>query len=129
MEMMIDFPGGARVDAHFGTFTVQTDQPPQGGGAGSAPTPFEMFLASIGTCVGIYALGFCRQRKLVADGLRIIQRAVHNPTTGMIDKVALEIELPAGFPEKYHDALIHAAELCTVKKHLEKPPHFEITTA
>ena len=58
MEMVIDFPGGKRVDAHFGPFTVMTDQPPQGGGMGSAPTPFATFLASIGTCAGIYVLGF-----------------------------------------------------------------------
>ncbi len=68
MEMMIDFPGGARVDAHFGPFTVATDQPP----VASAPSPFELFLSSIGTCAGIYVLGFCRQRNLPADGIRIL---------------------------------------------------------
>ena len=57
MEMIIDFPGGARVDAHFGQYTVHTDQPPQGGGDGSAPTPFALFLSSMGTCAGIYVLG------------------------------------------------------------------------
>ena len=62
MEMVIDFPGGARVDAHFGPFVVPTDQPPSGGGTGSAPTPFLTFLSTIGTCAGIYVLGFCRQR-------------------------------------------------------------------
>ena len=58
MELLIDFPGGSRVDAHFGGFTVASDQPP----AASAPTPFALFLSSIGTCAGIYVLGFCRQR-------------------------------------------------------------------
>ena len=71
MEMIIDFPGGARVDAHFGPYTVYTDQPPQGGGEGSAPTPFALFLASMGTCAGIYVLGFCKQRGLSTDGIRI----------------------------------------------------------
>ena len=74
MEMIIDFPGGARVDAHFGPFTVTTDQPPQGGGQNSAPTPFATFLASIGTCAGIYVLGFCRQRGIPTNGLRITIR-------------------------------------------------------
>lgn len=73
MEMIIDFPGGAKVDAHFGSYTVKTDQPPAGGGEGSAPAPFEIFLASIGTCAGIYVLGFCRQRGLPTDGIRIIE--------------------------------------------------------
>ena len=64
MEMVIDFPGGARVDAHFGPHTVNTDQSPRGGGEGSAPEPFALFLASLGTCAGVYVLNFCRQRGL-----------------------------------------------------------------
>jgi len=126
--MTIDFPGGARVDAHFGNFTVMTDQPPSGGGEGSAPTPFAMFLSSLGTCAGIYVLGFCRQRGLPSEGIRIIQRMETNPITGMTNKVELEIQVPPTFPEKYRAALIHSAELCAVKKHIENPPEFEITT-
>ena len=128
MEMIIDFPGGARVDAHFGPYTVQTDQPPQGGGEGSAPTPFAVFLSSIGTCAGIYALGFCRQRGLNTEDMRIIQRMHSDPRTGMVSKIDLEIVLPKDFPEKYKPAIIHAVELCAVKKHLQQPPKFEITT-
>jgi len=128
MEMIIDFPGGARVDAHFGQYTVQTDQPPQGGGDGSAPTPFAVFLASMGTCAGIYVLGFCRQRGLSTDGIRIVQRMHSNPITGMVGKVDLEIQIPPTFPEKYRPSLIKSAELCAVKKHFEQPPTFEITT-
>ena len=56
MEMVISFPGGKRVDAEFGGMVIQTDQPPQGGGEGSAPTPFALFLASMGTCAGSSAL-------------------------------------------------------------------------
>jgi ribosomal protein S12 methylthiotransferase accessory factor len=128
MEMIIDFPGGARVDAHFGPYTIPTDQPPTGGGDGSAPTPFALFLSSLGTCAGIYILGFCRQRGLPADGIRIVQRVHNNPLTGMVGKVDLEIQLPASFPEKYRPSLIKTAELCAVKKHLEHPPVFDITT-
>jgi putative redox protein len=124
MEMIIDFPGGSRVDAHFGNFTVATDQPP----VASAPTPFAVFLSSIGTCAGIYVLGFCRQRGLPADGIRIVERVHSNPYNGMVEKIDLEIHVPSGFPEKYRDSLIRSAELCAVKKHLEKPPKFEITT-
>ncbi|MGD0878120.1 MAG: OsmC family protein [Anaerolineales bacterium] len=124
MEMIIDFPGGSRVDAHFGPFTVATDQPP----VASAPSPFEVFLASIGTCAGIYVLGFCKQRNLPTEGIRIVERINHNRSTGMVETIDLEIQIPQGFPEKYHDSLIHSAELCMVKKHLEKPPKFNITT-
>jgi putative redox protein len=125
MEMVIDFPGGSRVDAHFGGFTVPTDQPP----AASAPTPFEGFLASIGTCAGIYVLGFCQQRSLPVEGIRIVERIQRDPATGMVGKIALEIQVPPEFPEKYHASLIRSAELCLVKKHLEHPPTFNITTA
>jgi ribosomal protein S12 methylthiotransferase accessory factor len=128
MEMIIDFPGGARVDAHFGPFTVKTDQPPSGGGEGSAPTPFQTFLASLGTCAGIYVLGFCRNRGMPTDGIRIIQRMHNNPATGLVGKVELEIQVPPNFPEKYYAALIRSAEQCAVKKHLENPPVFEIHT-
>jgi putative redox protein len=124
MEMIIDFPGGSRVDAHFGNFTVATDQPP----VASAPTPFAVFLASIGTCAGIYVLGFCRQRGLSADGIHIVERVHSNPHNGMVEKIDLEIQVPPTFPEKYRDSLVRTAELCAVKKHLENPPKFEITT-
>jgi ribosomal protein S12 methylthiotransferase accessory factor len=127
MEMEITFPGGARVDANFGPFTVATDQPPFGGGEGSAPTPFALFLASIGTCAGIYVLSFLRQRGLSTEGVRLIERVVRNESTGMVDNIILEILLPEGFPEKYVPALIRSAELCAVKKHFDKPPQIEVT--
>ncbi len=129
MEMVIDFPGGARVDAHFRGHTLMTDQPPQGGGADSAPMPFEVFLASIGTCAGIYVLGFCRQRGIPTDDIRIVQRHDFNPVTGLATRVYLDIQLPPDFPEKYKAAVIRAAEQCKVKKTLEHPPVFEITTS
>jgi ribosomal protein S12 methylthiotransferase accessory factor len=124
MEMMIDFPGGSRVDAHFSAFTVATDQPP----AASAPSPFELFLSAIGTCAGVYVLGFCQQRGLPTDGIRIVERIHTNETNHMVESIDLEIQVPTEFPEKYRSSLIRSAELCTVKKHLEKPPRFEITT-
>jgi len=124
MEMLIDFPGGSRVDAHFGNFVVPTDQPPMA----SAPTPFEVFLSSIGTCAGIYVLGFCQQRGLSTNGIQIVQRTHSDPLSGLVDQIDLEILVPPTFPEKYRDSLIHSAELCKVKKHLEKPPKFNVTT-
>ncbi|HLO33483.1 MAG TPA: OsmC family protein [Anaerolineales bacterium] len=128
MEMIIDFPGGAKVDAHFGAHTIATDQPPTGGGEGSAPTPFEVFLASIGTCAGIYVLGFCRQRGIPTDGIRIIQRSHSNRTTGLVEQIDLEIQVPPSFPKQYTEALIRSAELCKVKKTLEQPPRFDVVT-
>lgn len=125
MELIIDFPGGSKVDAHFGRFTVQTDQPP----TATAPSPFDVFLSSIGTCAGIYVLGFCQQRGLPTQGMKIVERVTRNAGGGLVEKINLEIQLPPGFPEKYREAVINAAQLCAVKKHLEHPPKFEITTS
>ena len=126
IEMRIHFPGGARVHADYKGLTVKTDQPPPAG-EGQDPTPFDLFLASMGTCAGIYVLGFCQQRGINTQGLEIIQSLEHNPTTRLVSVVSLEIRVPAGFPEKYHPALVQAAKLCTVKKHLENPPEFTVS--
>ena len=128
MDLTITFPGGARVDVEVGPFTIGTDQPVQGGGENSAPAPFTLFLASIGTCAGIYVLGFCKQRGLPTEGIRIIQRTERDPRTGLVGRIGLDIEVPADFPAKYHDALVRAADQCAVKKHLEHPPAFDVRT-
>ncbi len=128
MEMTIGFPGGARVEARFGGLSVMTDQPPTGGGEGSAPTPFATFLASIGTCAGIYVLGFCRQRGLPTAGIRLVQHVDVDRATGMVSSIGLDIHVPPEFPAKYRDALIRSAEQCAVKKHLESPPRFAVQT-
>lgn len=126
MDMTVEFAGGARVDARFGSFVVRTDQPVPGGGNDSAPTPFQLFLASLGTCAGIYVLNFCRQRGIDTSGVRLVQRVVSKPGSGMVDKVELEIHLPPEFPERYRVGVCRAAQLCKVKKHLENPPSFEV---
>ncbi|HNS72354.1 MAG TPA: OsmC family protein [bacterium] len=122
MDIKISFPGGQRVDAQYGPVTIPTNQD------GSAPAPFALFLASIGTCAGIYVLSFCNQRGLNTAGLEITQRMITDPLSHMIRKIQLEIKLPAGFPEKYRDAVIRAADQCAVKKHMAQPPEFSITT-
>jgi ribosomal protein S12 methylthiotransferase accessory factor len=122
MEMKINFPGGARVNAEFGPHTIITDQD------GSAPSPFATFLASLGTCAGIYVLGFCKQRGLPTEGIQIMQRIRQNPLTGMVDKIDLEIQVPPTFPQRYHEALVRSASLCAVKKHMENPPEFDVYT-
>jgi ribosomal protein S12 methylthiotransferase accessory factor len=128
MELTIDFPGGKRVDAHFDGYVVQTDQPKTGGGENSAPTPFQIFLASLGTCAGIYVLGFCNQRNLPTEGIRLVERITNNPATGMAECIDIEIQVPPSFPGNYYDALVRSAEQCKVKKTLENPPRFIVHT-
>ncbi len=128
MEMTVTFPGGARVDAQFGHHTVRTDQPARNGGEDSVPAPFSVFLASIATCAGVYVLGFCQQRGLPTEGIKLVQRLEVDRQTGLVAKIGIDIQVPPGFPEKYHEALVRAAGQCAVKKHLEKPPAFEVRT-
>ena len=130
MEMKITFPGGAKVNAEINNRIIPTDQPVAGGGEGSAPSPYDYFLASLGTCAGIYVLSFCQQRQISTEGLELTQRmefAITEDGKNKLAKVSIEIDLPPGFPEKYRNAIVKAAELCAVKKVIMDPPEFEIT--
>lgn len=128
MDIEITFPGGKRVNAQVGDFVIPTDQPVYSGGDGKAPTPFSLFLAAIGTCAGVYVLSFCQQRDIPTENIRIRQRMVTNPETHMTERITLDIMLPEDFPARYANALVKAASLCAVKKHLENPPEFELRT-
>ena len=129
MEMEISFPGGKRVDAQYEGLTIQTDQSIKNGGNGSASEPFNLFLASIGTCAGIYVLSFCQQRKIPTEEIKLIQRMEASADGKMIGKIIIEIKLPADFPQKYRKAVISSAQLCAVKKHMEQAPEFSIFTS
>lgn len=128
-EMRVYFPGGKKVYADYRGFTHKTDQPEMAGGEGSAPSPFELFLSSMGTCAGIYVLGFCQQRGIDPEGIEIIQTLDYDHATRMVKQVNMNIKLPEGFPEKYKNAVIQSANLCAVKKHLETPPEFNVYTS
>jgi ribosomal protein S12 methylthiotransferase accessory factor len=125
----VSFPGGKRVDAEYGGFTFRTDQPREAGGEGSAPPPFDLFLASIATCAGIYVKGYCDARGLSTDGLGLEVQVEREPGKARVSRVAIEIKLPPGFPEKHKEAVVRAADLCAVKKHILDPPAFEVRTA
>ncbi len=131
MEIKITFPGGEKVNAEINNRIIATDQPVTAGGDGSAPTPFDYFLASLGTCAGIYVLSFCQQRQIATEGLALTQTMAFSVGTdgkNRLVRVTMEITLPPGFPEKYRNAIVKTAELCTVKKVLMDPPEFVITT-
>lgn len=128
MNMKITFPGGVAVDADYKGFKIHTDQPKDHGGEGTGPAPFDLFLASLGTCAGLYVLRFCQQRDLPTEGLGLTLETIKDPEGKKIDLVLLEIQLPSGFPDKYSEAVIRAADQCAVKKHIFDPPRFEIVT-
>jgi len=120
--MEIVLPGGDRVDALSRGKTITTRQD------GSAPAPFELFIASIGTCSGIYVAEFCQNRNIPTDDIRILLHTIKNPETRMIERIEMNIRLPEDFPPQYRDAVVRSAQLCAVKKHLDRPPEIGITT-
>jgi ribosomal protein S12 methylthiotransferase accessory factor len=127
--MEVTFDGGKVITAHLNGHTIRTDQPVNSGGGNTAPAPFELFLASIGTCAGIYVKSFCDQREISSDSIKIIQSLEFDRETRLPSNIKLEIQLPSDFPEKYKSAVINAAELCAVKKTINNPPKFEVITS
>jgi ribosomal protein S12 methylthiotransferase accessory factor len=128
MSMTINFPGGAAVTASYKGFEVRTDQPAENGGANSAPSPFDLFVASLGTCAGFYALSFCQQRHLSTAGMELVVDIDRSPVSKRLDRVTINLRLPDGFPEKYRAAIVRATDQCTVKRALLDPPEIVITT-
>lgn len=127
MEITLD--GGKVITAHINGKTIRTDQSVRNGGGGTAPEPFELFLASIGTCAGIYVKSFCDQRNIPAEGIRIIQSMEFDSEKRVPSRFKLDIRLPADFPEKYRAAVINSAELCLVKKTINHSPVFEVVAS
>jgi putative redox protein len=127
MTIEIFFEGNKKISARIGDLVIHTDQPVKAGGDGTAASPFDMFLASVGTCAGYYIKNFCDQRGLSVEGIKILQHLSFNADTKLYDKIEIEVDIPADFPEKYREAMIRAAETCTVKKHLANPPEIKVT--
>jgi len=128
-DIEVTFPGGKRVDARVGAHVVRTDQPVEAGGGGTAIAPFDLFLASIAACAGIYVLGFCQARGLSTDGLALSQRVDVDPATKLPSRIHLDLHLPPSFPDRYRAAIVRAAEGCKVKKTIAAGPAFEVAVA
>ena len=128
MNMEITFEGGKKVNSTFNGHVIKTDQPVNSGGENSAPSPYDLFLASIGTCAGIYVKSFCDQRNLPTENIKLIQSLEFTAESKLPSKIKIDIQLPADFPEKYREALLNVAELCAVKRTIANPPKFEIQT-
>ncbi|HEX6245056.1 MAG TPA: OsmC family protein [Polyangiales bacterium] len=126
MDIELSFPGGKRVVAQVGAHRVETDQPVGLGGQDSAPAPYDLFLASLATCAGIYALGFLQARGLSSEGLGLRQRVVFDSATHLPRSIQLELTPPPDLPEKYRAALLRAVDGCKVKKSIAHAPVFEV---
>lgn len=129
MSMQITFPGnGVAVTAHYKGFEIRTDQPEENGGANSAPSPFDLFLTSLGTCAGFYALRFCQQRELPTEGMEVSLETTTDPDSGRTTKIAIAIKVPETFPEKYRRAIARATNQCSVKRAILDPPEISVET-
>ena len=120
--MEISFGDGLRVRAEFDGLSIETDQPVSAGGDGSAAGPYHLFLASLGTCAGFFALRFMRQRGIDPEGARLTLSTENDAKTGLAATVRIDLTLPPGFPEKYRQAIVLAMDQCKVKRQLEQPP-------
>lgn len=127
--MEITFEGGKVVTAFTNGHAIRTDQPLDNGGGNTSPSPFDLFLASIGTCAGIYVKSFCDKREIPTEGIKLVQKTVFDEVTDLPSSISIDIQVPEGFPDKYLKSLISAAELCKVKKTMFNPPQFDIITS
>ncbi len=126
--MNISFPAGVQVKANHNGFEIITDQPEKNGGGNNAPSPFDLFLVSLGTCAGFFALRFCQQRELATDDMSLSLTSEINPETKKLERVEITLNLPQDFPEKYRNAIVRATDQCTVKKALMEPPDIDVVT-
>ena len=123
MTLSISFPGGVAVDATLNGHTIHTDQPAPLG-RDTAVSPFDLFLASIATCMGFYALRFCQERGLSTEGLGLTLDPIRDGKR--LAKVHVELRLPESFPEKYDKAIRRAVDHCAVKRAMLEPPEFDV---
>lgn len=126
MSLEVTFPGGLVVSATAKGHTVRTDQPVAAGGTDTAMAPFDLFLASLATCAGYYALRFCQERALSTEGLGLSLDPIRDPDGKRVGTIRMELRTPEGFPEKYRQAILRAVDHCAVKRHIVEPPRFEI---
>jgi ribosomal protein S12 methylthiotransferase accessory factor len=124
-QLIITLDGKRRVTAHVGGHQVHTDQPTSNGGENSAPSPFDVFLASLGTCAGIFVQGFCATRGIDTRDIRIHEWP-HYDAQGTLKSVELAIDLPADFPVRYRESLLRVVEQCSVKRAIAAKPEFVV---
>lgn len=120
MVIDLEFPGGLRVDALVGRHRIRTDQSTAHGGEDSAPSPFTLFLASLATCAGFFALSFCQRRELSTVGLAT-RLETHAGPAGGLERITIRLTLPDGFPIRYRAAIQRSVEQCSVHRFVATP--------
>ncbi len=125
----VSFPKNKQVLANIKGFELLTDQPVSAGGENAAASPFDLFLSSLATCAGFYAVTFCQSRDIKTTGMSIELSREVNKETKLVSDIEIKLNVPEGFPEKYRKSIIRSMDQCSVKKHLDNPPRISTITA
>jgi putative redox protein len=126
-SITVDYLDGDRFAVRVRDHTVLVDQPVADGGADTAPTPTELFVASLSACIAFYARRYLTRHQLPTDGLRVETRYAMGKGPARVADITIELRLPAGVPVERHAALLAVASACTVHNTLRTPPDVTIS--
>ncbi|KEA62090.1 hypothetical protein ADIMK_3751 [Marinobacterium lacunae] len=128
MEIKVNFLENLRLEAKFDDFTVTTDQPIRYKGDGSAPSPFDYFLASSALCAAYFVRVYCLARDIPTDGIRLAQNNIVDPENRYNQTFKIQVELPEHISDKDREGILRSIDRCTVKKVVQQGPEFAIET-
>jgi len=126
MEIKVNFLDKLRLEAKFDDFTVIADQPIRYKGDGSAPGPFDYFLASSALCAAYFVKLYCETRNIPTENIRLSQNNIVDPENRYRQTFKIQVELPADISEKDRLGILRSIERCTVKKVVQTGPEFVI---
>ena len=128
MEIKVNFLDNLRLEAKFDDFTVTTDQPIRYKGDGSAPSPFDYFLASSALCAAYFVKVYCKARDIPTDNIRLSQNNIVDPEDRYNQIFQIQVELPEDISDKDRQGILRSIDRCTVKKVVQTGPEFKIDT-
>ena len=128
MEIKVNFLENLRLAAKYDDFTVETDQPIRYKGDGSAPSPFDYFLASSALCAAYFVRLYCNARDIPTENIRLSQNNIVDPENRYNQIFKIQVELPEDLSEKDRTGILRAAERCSVKRVIQNAPEFQIET-
>jgi len=128
MEITVNFLENLRLQAKFDDFTVITDQPIRYKGDGSAPNPFDYFLASSALCAAYFVRVYCLSRNIPSEDIRLSQNNIVDPENRYKQIFQIKVELPESISEKDRQGILRSIDRCTVKKVVQQGPEFTIET-
>lgn len=126
MEIKVNFLDKLRLEAKFDDFTVIADQPIRYKGDGSAPGPFDYFLASSALCAAYFVKLYCQTRNISTDNIRLSQNNIVDPENRYKQIFKIQVELPADISDKDRQGILRSIDRCTVKKVVQTMPDFVI---